>query len=144
MGQTKWYLAILAFVFSVMSVAVTIAANQDNSRPDMMQQDDQDGDGKVSAEEFSGPQDLFERLDQDGDGYIETSETQQLMRANGRGMGNRVPRQFQQDDADGDGEVSRSEFSGPASHFDRLDIDGDGVIQESEAQQGPPQASRRN
>ena len=49
----------------------------------------------------------------------------------------RVPAKFTEDDADGDGVVSRTEFSGPADHFDRLDRNGDGVIQESEARQGP-------
>jgi len=54
--------------------------------------------------------------------------------------GNRggVPGQFTEDDADGDGVVSPTEFSGPADHFDRLDLNSDDVIEESEARQGPP------
>ena len=139
-GGCFW--GVLLFFFMAMSASTGVAASQDHSRPSMLAQDDQDADGKVSAEEFSGPQELFDRLDQDGDGYIDTSEGQQTMRANGRG--NRVPGRFQQDDANGDGEVSRSEFSGPSDHFDRLDLDGDGAIQESEAQQSGPIASQRN
>lgn len=54
----------------------------------------------------------------------------------------RVPAKFTEDDADKDGVVSRTEFSGPADHFDRLDLNGDGVIQESEARQGPPNVAR--
>lgn len=54
----------------------------------------------------------------------------------------RVPAKFTEDDADKDGVVSRTEFSGPADHFDRLDLNGDGVIQESEARQGPPGPAR--
>ena len=45
---------------------------------------------------------------------------------------------------EGDGAVSRTEFSGPADHFDRLDLNGDGAIQESEARQGPPGMPLRN
>jgi|GEM_PF-1564986 len=135
---------ILVFAFTAMTVSVVIAASQSDSLPDIAAQDDQNGDNKVSAEEFSGTQELFERLDQDGDGYIEASEVQQPRRTNGRGRGNRGSGRFEQDDVNGDGEVSRSEFSGPADHFDRLDLDGDGAIQESEAQQSAPQASRGN
>ena len=50
----------------------------------------------------------------------------------------RLPAKFTEDDVDGDGVVSRTEFSGPADHFERLDLNGDGAIQESEARQGPP------
>ena len=56
----------------------------------------------------------------------------------------RVSRKFYEDDADGDGVVSRTEFSGPADHFDRLDRNSDGAIQQSEARQGPPDMERQN
>lgn len=36
--------------------------------------DDADQDGRVSREEFSGPEDHFNRLDEDGDGYITREE----------------------------------------------------------------------
>ncbi len=51
---------------------------------------------------------------------------------------------IEHDDRDGDGVVSRSEFSGPADHFDKLDTNGDGTIQKSEAMQGPPGMPRRD
>ena len=35
---------------------------------------DKDKDGKVSREEFPGPDDIFERLDRDGDGFISFEE----------------------------------------------------------------------
>jgi hypothetical protein len=35
---------------------------------------DQDGDGKVSADEFDGPPEHFEEADANGDGYLETAE----------------------------------------------------------------------
>ena len=44
-------------------------------------------------------------------------------------------------DSDGDGRVSRTEFDGPAGHFDLLDENGDGFLSESEAP--PPTEMRR-
>lgn len=41
-------------------------------------------------------------------------------------------------DQDGDGQVSRTEFDGPADHFDVLDRDGDGYLSADEAPRGPP------
>jgi hypothetical protein len=41
-------------------------------------------------------------------------------------------------DRNGDGRVSRSEFDGPAGHFDHLDRDRDGYLSEQEAPRGPP------
>jgi hypothetical protein len=37
-------------------------------------------------------------------------------------------------DRNGDGEVSRKEFTGPAELFDKLDLDKDGFISSEEAQ----------
>ncbi len=44
---------------------------------------------------------------------------------------------FEKDDADGDGQVTRKEFSGPSDLFERMDRDGDGVISREETK--PPQ-----
>lgn len=50
---------------------------------------------------------------------------------NGRGF-------MEREDQNGDGKVSRTEFRGPASHFDRLDKNGDGYITNDEAPAGAP------
>ena len=47
---------------------------------------DEDGDGKVSADEFRGPERLYTRLDADKDGYVTKQETAK-MRRGGRGAG---------------------------------------------------------
>ncbi|APG27059.1 hypothetical protein A7E78_03950 [Syntrophotalea acetylenivorans] len=44
---------------------------------------------------------------------------------------------FEKDDADGDGQVTKEEFSGPSEHFEQLDRNGDGVLSRDEAK--PPQ-----
>ena len=45
---------------------------------------------------------------------------------------------FEQDDQDGDGRVSETEFSGPSEHFDNIDQNQDGYIDSDERPQGPP------
>ncbi len=95
---------------------------------------DQDGDGKVSQDEFSGSDDHFTRLDQDGDGYVSENEAPQGPPRQGRKGGN-----FIQDfDKDNDGKVSLDEFPGPDDHFAQFDQDGDGYLSEEEAPKGPP------
>lgn len=40
----------------------------------LAQRYDKDGDGKITAEEFTGPEELFRRLDRDGDGQITAAD----------------------------------------------------------------------
>lgn len=58
-----------------------------------------------------------------------------------RGPGN-FSRFVQRLDRNKDGKVSKSEFDGPANHFDHLDRDGDGYLSEGETPQGPPRGNR--
>ncbi|MBI9015858.1 MAG: DUF1566 domain-containing protein [Phycisphaerae bacterium] len=45
-------------------------------------------------------------------------------------------------DRNGDGKISKSEFDGPAQHFNELDQNNDGYLSVQEAPQGPPQKRR--
>ncbi len=85
---------------------------------------DKDGDGKISRAEFTGPEPLFDRLDADKDGFIIPAETQRFFRQN---FLQNAPR-LRAMDKDGDGKISRAEFTGPEPLFDRLDADKDGFI----------------
>jgi hypothetical protein len=40
----------------------------------MIERHDRDGDGKVSIDEFPGPDEHFTRIDLDGDGFINKNE----------------------------------------------------------------------
>ena len=142
MGKIRLALNILLLTAMTTSFAFAADENRRNPARGMIEHDDLDGDGKVSKDEFPGPDEHFTRIDLDGDGFINQEEAKQAPRP--KGNGTRVSGKFQEDDADGDGEVSRTEFSGPADHFDRLDLDGDGAIQESEARQGPPKMRQQN
>ena len=47
------------------------------------------------------------------------------------------------EDRNGDGKVSRTEFRGPPTHFDRFDRNKDGYLTEDEAPKGPPSGRKR-
>lgn len=95
---------------------------------------DKDGDRTITREEFTGPEGAFDRLDANNDGAI----TEDELPRPGAGTATRGPaaRRLMAMDRDGDGKVSREEFSGPARLFDRLDGDGDGAITAGEARRG--------
>jgi Ca2+-binding EF-hand superfamily protein len=100
----------------------------------MFEQFDQDGDGRVTAEEIAGVRD--ERLaafDSDGDGALSLEEYEALWLD---AMRTQMVRGFQRHDVDGDGRVTaeefRDRFEGMVS---RLDDDGDGAVTREELRQ---------
>ncbi len=107
---------------------------------------DADHDGKISKEEFTGPDEAFDRLDADGDGFVAAGE------AGGRGGGQdaggnaqRWQAMWRNADKNGDGAISEDEWPGKPEMFEKLDRNGDGVIGEDEqpkfdrpAGDGPP------
>lgn len=107
---------------------------------------DKNGDSKVSEEEFTGPRPLFARLDTDKDGFVTKEEAAKLPALGTNASANAKPRaeepkqkkpvpenagggkRIKAMDKDGDGKVSRAEFTGPPRLFDRLDVNHDGVL----------------
>ena len=74
---------------------------------------DQDGDGKVSKAEFSGPDRFWDRLDSDGDGFVTETEAKSMRRGRGQrgGQGQGGPNMLlQRLDTDKDGKVSEEEW----------------------------------
>ncbi|GIW87685.1 MAG: hypothetical protein KatS3mg108_2009 [Isosphaeraceae bacterium] len=130
---------------------------------------DQNGDGKISRDEFRGPAALFDRLDADKDGVLSGDELRPARpgatRPGDRPAGPPVgrpggppasrpdagpnapgPRRLANLDQNGDGKISRDEFRGPAGLFDRLDTNGDGVLDQADRPLGPgrPRPDRPN
>jgi Ca2+-binding EF-hand superfamily protein len=92
---------------------------------------DANHDGAISRDEFlARPIAQFARLDANGDGAISADERSHRGRR-AEGLGHRERRHA---DADGDHQISRSEFSArSASVFDRLDANDDGRVTREEA-----------
>ena len=110
-----------------------LVAAQDRMDPwTRLQRMDADGDGKVSREEFRGPDRFWERLDADADGFVTEEEAKAMRRGAQGGPGGRVgdggaaARAF---DADGDGKVTEAEWS---RFFATADVNGDGVLDREE------------
>lgn len=88
---------------------------------------DTNGDGKLTGDEFAAP---FDRLDTNQDGFVDQAERAVIPAggAAGGGGGARLARL----DRDGDGKISRAEYTMP---FGRLDANNDGVVDKAEMDQ---------
>lgn len=137
--KTKLYFCAMA-LFTVLLFGFSGTSWSHGGPPDaatLIEKMDQDGDGMISADEFKGPADHFTRMDTDGDGYLTESELKAGMPEPRGGKGG-----FDKDDVDGDGKVSKEEFSGPEDLFGRLDADGNGYITREEARPGTARGPR--
>jgi len=92
-----------------------------------LQRMDADGDGKVSRDEFTGPDRLWGRLDRDGDGFVTEGEAGAMRRGGRRGKpGGRMTERF---DGNEDGKISAEEWT---AFFEKADENGDAVLDPDE------------
>jgi Ca2+-binding EF-hand superfamily protein len=108
---------------------------------------DADRDGSLSVRELQG---AWDRLSADGcasDGKFDRAKLpHQLFATVSRGHpvaalgapGRGGPEWFRAMDRNGDGDVSRREFTGPAQVFAKLDTDADGLLSAEEAEKAAP------
>lgn len=106
----------------------------------MLERSDANNDGKISAEEFKGPEEVLKFLDANNDGVI--TEEEALAAGNRRGAGQQMDpaerwqRLIDNCDANKDGKISAEEWPARPEMFDRLDRDGDGQLVQDELPQG--------
>ena len=132
--MTRQFLLLLAF-------SSTLLAQGRRGGWERMKQSDANGDGKISRDEFPGPDSFFERLDGNEDGFITEEEAREMRRRFGREGGRRggprdgsrggpgfSPQQMMERrlvreiDEDEDREISESELE---AFFARADKNGD-------------------
>jgi len=106
----------LLFVVVALTSAQVVSAQEGREkkgrRGNPLAKLDKDGDGKVSKDEYRGPDEMFVKLDADGDGALSADEARQMGRIMNELTWEKVDRQamFKAIDADGDGVVTQDEF----------------------------------
>ena len=145
--QKKVYLGLVCMVFFLASVLIGsgigfaqgsppwASASEGDMAKEFIKADDADGDGKVSSDEFKGPDSMFESLDKNADGFIELSEgpTPEFMQGMGP-MGNAQP------EAEGRSGEPREPGNSPhvgegltgQAFIDFMDTDKDGKVTHTE------------
>jgi Ca2+-binding EF-hand superfamily protein len=99
---------------------------------------DDDGDGRLAAEEWHGRH-PFTELDHDGDGFLAGAEVEEAAAVAKAVSAESLPRATAEGsvafgrmladlDTDRDGRVSRREWSGDEAEWGHLDRDGDGFV----------------
>ena len=93
---------------------------------------DTNGDGSVTRDEWRGRKESFARLDADNDGVITQVEVDTAIKNMKQWRGRSGETVFRRMDRDGDGRVSRDEWTLNGDHFARFDRNQDGFISADE------------
>ncbi len=126
-------LAVLVFVL-LLSWSPATAQDGRGNPWDRMKRFDANNDGKITREEFKGPERYFNRFDSDKDGVLTEEEVKSGRRGGGGGMGSgRMGGgggvNAERVDKNKDGAISADEWQ---AFFDAADENGDGILQKEE------------
>lgn len=125
-------------LIGLLLLSVYPALAQDRFAPwDRMIDSDHNKDGKISRQEFRGPERMFERLDTNRDGFITRSEAESMRNRIGQDSAaenphpNLGPMFIARIDSDGNESISLEEWT---AFFKKADENEDGLIQLEEWQ----------
>lgn len=94
---------------------------------------DTNGNGAISREEFLAlRRQMFAALDADGDGLLTRQEIEAARAAGSGGAQPRRSNQIWQQDANGDGRLTLTEYTARTRGFDFADSDGNGSLSQTE------------
>lgn len=133
---------LAVFTITVANAQPPAAPAPGMSPAERMPQLDQDGDRRVSFDEFElSERGLAPRADGDGDGIVTRDEWKAWQDARAEQRRAFLEQRFEEMDLDSDGSITPEERKQRA--FERLDRDGDGYISEEEAAQAMPRGPGR-
>lgn len=94
---------------------------------------DANGDGRISQGEMAEARDRrFGRADVNGDGFIDQGEIDEVRARIQQRLDRTLPDRVARIDRDGDGRISRAEFSDRPFPAMRFDANGDGALDRGE------------
>lgn len=145
------------FVMLLLAAATAQAGGHGGQRPGLDALDS-DGDGLISAEEFSqrparggrDPAAMFQRLDANADAYLDNEELEAARARAGERRGRGPGARFEELDTDGDDRLSAEELGALPARGDitaeqrmqHLDTDGDGYVSRDELHERAGRAPR--
>jgi Ca2+-binding EF-hand superfamily protein len=136
----RWLLCLVVGLSLVGAALAQVAKKQAEVFRDLFAELDSNRDNAIERDEVpESARTAFDRLLKRGDdnhnGKLETEEYRSLL-VDLREIAEQTKKQaaarFKAMDKDGDGKVSRDEFTGPKPRFDVLDRDGDGFLNQQE------------
>ena len=127
-GQ-KWLLILCRpFVISLVICIAGVMSGEALAKkdPELAVKDrDKNGDGRVGRDEWDGTVDIFTKIDANGDNYLTVNEFSVHIRTLESPNYGKSQKIIQKMDKDGDGKLSRGEWTGQAKFYDQIDANRD-------------------
>jgi Ca2+-binding EF-hand superfamily protein len=132
-----------ALVLAVAATPAAMAKDKKQHKKDVLQTEfnryDTNRDGVLTRNEFPVDLALFDRADRNRDGRLTRKEARKAMTKENAVWAQQRMRGL---DRNNDGVISRGEWNGSASAFDRLDINDDGVLSRADEPRKNARADR--